>query len=246
MRKNATKDEEKRQESKRNRRFGLFGLVGVAAGFGSWGYFVLAPDPSFYLGLVILLCCPLFLWIAVMDWVRSKLVKTVSFIVLVVACVYLSRWAERAWETRIKNDVLAKVSMTISLPHSENAWESVISIKNDSAATLTQYKVSCEVAGIRTQNDDWIHNVGMTVVLSGETLRRYGDAVSVPCISEKAFVRTRSPIACADLVVIMSYEIEESPALHGSKSVRFSTITDHGKLDWHQQPVERTISVCQP
>lgn len=49
----------------------VLALVGLAAGFGSWGYFDLAPDPSIILGSVLILTAFLFLTAAFwhsFDW----------------------------------------------------------------------------------------------------------------------------------------------------------------------------------
>jgi hypothetical protein len=51
-------------------------FIGVAAGFGSWGYFVLAPDPNLYFGSALLLICLVFLasafWVQVEWGIRVK------------------------------------------------------------------------------------------------------------------------------------------------------------------------------
>ena len=65
----------------------VFTILGVAAGFGSWGYSVLAPNPSVAFGSILLM--------------------------FGVACCGIALWEYFEWDTKFKASVLAVAVMAL-------------------------------------------------------------------------------------------------------------------------------------
>src|SRR5208283_5809282 len=90
---------------KRNRRAAAFTVLSIPVGFGSWGYFMLAANPSFYFGLMLLLLCPVFVGIAIFEYFSSNKARMIGVVVLVVVSCFVSDWAWDQWRAKILNDL---------------------------------------------------------------------------------------------------------------------------------------------
>jgi hypothetical protein len=88
------------RKKKRDKRAYVFTFLGVGAGFGSWGYFVINPSPSASFGsclmLIALACCAIAFW-EYFDW-RPRMKAPFLILSLVILGIVGLRWV--AFETR--------------------------------------------------------------------------------------------------------------------------------------------------
>lgn len=247
MRENAVPEAERSKESKRNRRAGALGILGLAAGCGSWAYFVLAANPSFYFGVTLLLLCGLFMEIAAIEYFPRRITKIVSTVVILIATFYTVKWARSQWELKIQNDVAMHLDISMNASPTGNLWKSIVKVKNNSSSPLSQHNVTCKVNGLISVNSEGggitLERVGLTNLPLNEPLAIGGDSSTDNCLNGNPaqWFSPQPPIKCADVTVMVIYAVDSHPKVMGTKPLRFIT----EGAEWRQEPVGRQSITCK-
>lgn len=121
------------RKEKRAKRAYVFTFLGVGAGLGSWGYFVVNPSPSVYFGAgliaLALTCCAIAFW-EYLDW--SPRVKVPVLVCsLAILSVVSFRWI--AFETR--------PSFTFMVPGivaNGNSWDFIVNHRGPKGSEAVQ------------------------------------------------------------------------------------------------------------
>jgi hypothetical protein len=244
-----TKAEQKRIANRRKKRrekwAAVLTLVGLAVGFASLAYVMLAPNPSFYLGIAFLLMAALCLVGAILGYFETGKWKTILVILLAVGIWFAFRWVHSQWETTIRASVLSELSMSMTVPPDETPWDSLITISNNSSFTLSNRQVFCFINMARFAGGTMI-SVPVSFTRPNEDLSPGGDAQTSGCLRSPGGPRifTSDPqMACADVTLMTRYTIGASPSVRDEKRLRF-VFGYGGQQTWVSQSVNRIGSYC--
>lgn len=241
--------EAKAAEQRRNRRGVLFTVLSLAGGFGSWGYFVLAADPSFYFGVALLWLCALFLTVAFIEFFRSSTLKAALTVLVVVMAAWGSIWAKDQWLQKMKMDMTAHLDVSLALPETGDAWESRIIIKNNSNSAMAGYLVDCslKIANQFNLGEEFTSHERIGFIKEfNEGLKPGGDGQTDGCFMTTGGVQTikgNGQMTCADMVVAVRYTLDKTPVVNGTKEARF-VYGYLGTKSWTQQPVSHAGLYC--
>jgi hypothetical protein len=237
-------------EERRNRRAVLFTILSLPAGFGSWAYFVLAANPAFYLGMALMVVSALFLIIATLEYFQRGIVKTASIVSVIIGLWFATGWAKSERVKKITSDVQDHLSIEMLVPVSGDAWDSLITTKNGSNFDIGRRRITCRVNQLNASDANG--NQGVRLSNSGqimdidEKLKAGGDAQTEGCLTREGggrIVRSKAPVTCADVDVIIDFSVDSDPVVNGTKELRF-VYGFLGGQSWVQQPINRSGTYC--
>jgi hypothetical protein len=235
----------KKVEASRNKRAAFFSMFSLASGFGSGAYFVLAATPSFTVGLILLALFSFFMVVAIIDYFQRTSVKIGLIVVVVIASGFAYAWAKAEWTNKIENDVKTNLLIRMDVPSSGDAWDSLISLTNNSSSVIGKRRITCHLNQL-----NWGGH-GRMINSSGlwdfeERLRTGGDRQTQGCLINSRgvpLVSVDMPLECADVSVIVDFSVDSSPVISAKKELRFVFGFVRDK-SWVQQPVEHRGSYC--
>jgi hypothetical protein len=230
---------------RRNKRAAFFTILGLAAGFGCPAYFMLAADPSFYFGLVLLWACGIFLIIAFLELFNSWKVKIPLALAVVLVASVGSVWAKSEWMKKIEADVKAHLAIGMSVPVNGETWDSLITLKNGSGTALQRYEVNCRINYLKAGMV--MSGISNVLTRPDERLEPGGDGETQGCLTRDNGTRMITgalPISCADITVSVNFSADSSPSIAGIKEMRFVYGFIRGQ-SWVQQPVSRSGTYCR-
>ena len=244
-----TKAELKRiakREDENEKKFGaVLALIGLAVAFLSWAYFMFAPNPSLYFGILLVLAALICCCRAIFEFIQSTLWRVISISILVIAMVPIVYWCRHQWETNIRAAVESQLSMNLAVPSSGDAWDSILTTSNNSNFKLTERRSTCEVSELRSGVLS-ITNVPISSVQPDDDLSPGGDAQTKGCLGVPGgnrAIRLNSNIDCADVIVLMQFTIETSPRIQSEKRLRF-VYGYGGQRLWVSESVNGYHSYC--
>ena len=111
----------------------LLTLIGLAAGFGSWGYFVLAPDPNVYFGCTLIVLCYFFLAFAFWNFIGWKLKYRIAILLLAFAIAFATSYYWVRYITRP-----SFVFMVPGVVLNGNSWDFLINHRGPKTSESVQ------------------------------------------------------------------------------------------------------------
>jgi hypothetical protein len=231
---------------KRNKRAAACTVLSIPIGFGSWGYFMLAANPNFYFGIILLLLCPMFVVIAIYDYFDSKTVRMLGVVVVVAASCFISRWAWVQWTTKIINDTRDHLELRIDSSPSGDVLNFLILVSNKSSEIIQSSAMSCLIRQVNAGGGRiWASEI--TTQMDNDLVPG-GDTQTAGCNFTNQGVHvfsTEEPVDCVDTTVVFEYMAKSKPNLSIQKKSRF--VYGFGGIKiWTQQPISVKGSYCPP
>lgn len=126
-----------------------------------------------------------------------------------------------------------------------NPIDSVFTFTNGGKTDMMEHKVLCGVKAVDYQgNKILVADQRFTIIQDSQVPLRHGggDGQSVACLNKLA--GDEHELTCADLVFRYQYVIDTDPTAWKEKSFRFAAHRDAGRLEWHQELVDKPTSTC--
>jgi hypothetical protein len=247
-----TKAQRERQErtagAKRKKRALVFTILSLPADFGSWGYFVVAANPSFYFGMALFFVAAAFLSIAVFEYFRGRWVRAI-FIVGILVCFWLvGVWAESEWIKKVNSDIQSNLDVSISIPSSGDPLDPMLTVVNNSHTDLANHEVNCLLVKLFVGRLHIAEDISTKGIVGNGPLRIGGDADTRGCLTFEGVRRSirvlnAPPNVCEDVKVQVHYRSEDSLPVEGVKEARF-VYGYLGNNSWLKESNDRKTSYC--
>ena len=240
---NATRrKQEQARKATAEKRSRFHTTLGMAFGLVSWGYFVLAPNPNFLFGALLIVCGAGFFAVAIWEYFESRKVKVVFTACLIIGLSSGLIWGnEQTWIKKAL-DISNGLKVSIHSISSKAVWESVVSVSNDSQVPIQNMKISCVVIKLKDSHNNIYRGYTAGPYNVASDLAPGGDTQSTACMTT-AFHFTGDMI-CADLTVVNSYTLAGRPEERKEKESRFVARNEFGTITWYGMALSHNGSYC--
>jgi hypothetical protein len=141
-----------------------------------------------------------------------------------------------------QEDTFRNLSASVSLPPSQDIFQSVFMVTNGGGTTIAKHQLFCNVNSIIIGGHYKLKPMAIAPLRSSaETIAPGGDAESETCLEN--FESGNVPFDCGDMDILMMYSLETQPNVTRQKEFRF--VIQKGQAAWTKQPVNSKVIWCR-
>jgi len=201
------------------------------------------------IGLVI---CLLWAWVSLANFFLAKrwrlFKKAIWFCAVagVLACGCI--WAMYSFLSQKLNDLQELTWDGIKIqafsPPNSDLWFSEFEVKNEGPADIGDHQIVCEFNSFRAERGFGENNLFRIATWPrGTPLKRGSDAQTYACLEPMGREGWLGRLECADVTVLVNYELVNQEGIKKQKRLRFVADQQHGYV-WHQQLVQLPGRLC--